>query len=365
MSESTITTPSGVPWRDNWLVRHGYGPNDSFGPAENDYYCIHGKFHNCDLHTLHMHDCDHSVLGRFPSANSTDHYDDPWPLVTLDSEFVKNTKSLECSSEDESLEPPVFSEVSEETAKAIKMCDDVYNSETKTSPEHTLRTQKYVARVRQASLQSTNASYEHDVTAHDVTLTRSTRSLPRTRDTRQRNSTGRSRSSSGTFDEIIRNEIETTEASREKDKISKDAGTRKTSGHNNGWKLNALYAVVSGADPAPPSDVRRQLSERRYAFIPRRKSSCKSSKSDNCRVCTLGRAPNTVKPQFENVTLTPDCRKQGQTSEDQCYTGNTRVDSSDNSAMAIQQPGLVRQTNVTEPFKVRDFFASGTVQFGK
>ena len=353
MSDST-TTRSGVPWRDNWLVRYGSTHNESFGPSESDFYCIHGKFHNCDLHTININDCD-KTTGRLQTI---DHYEDPWPLVRLDSDFVKNPSNLECSSNEDNEDVPVF----EETIEGNETVSTQSNLENIASHEHTcvLSTSLStgITRVRPASLPPSLSLHENNKCVSESNMT--TCSLPRARVSRERSSS----SMTSTFDEIIRNEIVNKENGRDPDKSCKDLKARKAAVPiNGGWKVSALYAVVSSSEQIESRNkARRCESAKKKPPTPRRKSSDKSSKSEVAAYDTLRRTLELVK----NDSVKADCNLKFtapvscQRLADTCTT-----DDVENVCNGRKEDiGYGTKQCITEPYKVSKY-ATGTVQFGK
>lgn len=342
-------------------MRYGGSDDVSFDMPESDFYCIHDKFHNCDLHSVHIGDYERATDIR---VHEGDHYEDPWPLVRLNSDFVKNTKSLECSSVNEN--ENIVTEGDRQTEFVFGNKDQEgdaveHNANTRENGIHdALRVQTQRTHVSQA--------LPSEATDRSGCLPDDRENPSKNGGKRKQRNPSSTCSDPMTFDEMIRNEIVNIEATRESGAASKGCGPTRTSSTNSRWKINALYAVVSNTHQSSgETDVRRRVSSRKERPISR-KASSRSTKSVVTSTYAEEHGPSDGRTGIHEAKATTEFNTESYVKSDQ---SDTIVDtpqqipeSSQEDVLQTMDSKTVTSSNVTEPFKIRDY-ASGTVQFGK
>lgn len=294
------------------------------------------------------------------------HYDDPWPLVRLDSDFVKNTKNLDYSSDNDTKErdnkrSETNTEVGEESQGNVNTNADNKAAETLTNMINT----KYVARLRSASSEGNDVIYDAD-SKSDIYVSRQRLGDYNGKSRGQRSTSSVCSDTSMTFDDIVRSSIGTIERAHEVSQgVSKTDESMKSS---KGWKVSALYAVVSNTAQPEAGNVVQRVSSRRRT-LPRRKSSSKSIKSTKSTIshCDV-RFPYLASQNDGVVKTSTAINKVCDTSfnignaDDVDRDRHIPVPNASKCEATHDKP--INNVAISEPYKIRGF-ASGTVQFGK
>lgn len=341
-------------------MRYGGSDDVSFDMPESDFYCIHDKFHNCDLHSVHIGDYERAT--DVP-VHEGDHYEEPWPLVRLNSDFVKNTKNLECSSvkENENIVTEGERQTEFEVGNKVQKGDSV---------EHDANTRTNDALRERAQRPHVSQALPSEATGRSGCLPDDKGNPSKNGGKRKQRNSSSTCSDPMTFDEMIRNEIVNIEATRGSGAASKGCEPIRTSSTKNRWKINALYAVVSNThQSSSETDVRRRVSSRKERPISRKAPSRRSTKSDVISTYADENDPSLDGRTDSSETkaiqeFNTESRVTSDQSDTVVDTPQQVPESSQGDVLKTMDSKNVTTSNVTEPFKIRDY-ASGTVQFGK
>lgn len=345
---------SGLHWRDNWLVRyHNTDIESDNSQPESDILCIHGNFlnqSNTELHHI-LYSGDENMI---KNKSSEDPYDNPWPLVRLDSDFVKNARSLEskrsngdsnaihnekCETEvmttnggtkDDRLDDENTDTKQSETGSDDKnFCHNKHHFPKHIGSQMAARGKYNIAKVeRSNSKKSFKNSFKNsqrfrnsktDVNSTEHRRTTSESRLNQTESSlikhpRQRNSSSMSSEFGPTFEEMLKDEIHSIENALDMNCIGDTESNGSDCQEKKNWRVSTLYAIVSSRNGVSPQDIviTRQPSQKKTNNEVIRSESYRKTTAD---IVTKSRQINRA------TSRTTSLHKERNVSQKKCQAG--------------------------------------------
>ncbi|XP_052240769.1 uncharacterized protein LOC127851182 [Dreissena polymorpha] len=396
-------------WRENWLVRYHDNKSDRVADYDNDFRLIHGKFHhssNPELHHIHI---DPYTGGDEEDEENA--YDNPWPLIRLDSDFMEKTKRLEremsstCLSDDSPRFVNENETVNNQEPKQANNTENNIHTDADNSKigegevERTLDKKYSVIRVQRSSSKtnrySTMPQHKTSTQSNGETSGHETMAVDRkTRQKHTRTSSSFSSQCSADVEDFVKTAVTNIEAAIDTENITGTIdieSSNSVEGTNNpkGWKVSAIYAIVRGNTNDGKSSQNTRSATRRSASTRSNGSPVRglsyhaiadqnttkmpgkphhNATKDQTDQSTLDTKPissitsKIAKPKDNEMSGSQTGKLTGSQTQQLTRTPEVdQVESRDNHVTSA----VVSNSPITEPYRVRRDQASGTVQFRK